>query len=287
MFSIAKRTLLYLDAFALASLRYAIGIALLVLLLVAAEGWRALRYDGRLLAASVLGLVGITGFNLFVWLGLLYTRPEHASIIMQMQAPFTALALWLTRGYRPAAFTLGCVALAIGGALIVVTKGDPLAALMGGGGEGSLLGDVLVFLGALSWVIYTMASGVLAGWSALRMTVLTCIPGTFGILAANAIAIAAGWASVPSAAEVGAVSWQIAYLSVCSVVLGILGFNAAARHLGPLNAMLMLNLVPIGVFGIEAALGRSFSPVELIGAAVVIGALVANNLYLRGASTSR
>jgi hypothetical protein len=41
------------------------------------------------------------------------------------------------------------------------------------------------------------------------------------------------------------------------------------------------------VFAIEAALGRSFSAVEIAGAALVVGALAANNLYLRGASRSR
>jgi hypothetical protein len=51
--------------------------------------------------------------------------------------------------------------------------------------------------------------------------------------------------------------------------------------------MLMLNLIPVGVFAIEAALGRSFAAIELAGAAIVIGALVANNLYLRGVSTRR
>jgi hypothetical protein len=35
------------------------------------------------------------------------------------------------------------------------------------------------------------------------------------------------------------------------------------------------------VFGIEAALGQSFSAIELAGAGLVIGALVANNLFLR------
>jgi hypothetical protein len=45
--------------------------------------------------------------------------------------------------------------------------------------------------------------------------------------------------------------------------------------------MLMMNLVPVGVFGIEAALGRSFSPAELLGTLLVIAALVANNLFLR------
>ena len=119
------------------------------------------------------------------------------------------------------------------------------------------------------------------------MTVLTCIPGAVGLLLANAIAVAFNVSEIPSLESIGVVAWQIVYFSVGTVVLGVLGFNAAARRLGPLNTMLMLNLIPIGVFAIEAALGRSFAAVELAGAAVVIGALVANNLYLRGASTSR
>jgi drug/metabolite transporter (DMT)-like permease len=119
------------------------------------------------------------------------------------------------------------------------------------------------------------------------MTVLTCVPGAIGLLAANGLAIAAGWASVPTAQAIAGVGWQIAYFSVCTVVLGVLGFNNAARRLGPLNTMLMLNMVPIGVFAIEAALGRSFEAMELAGAGMVIAALAANNLYLRGASTKR
>ena len=82
-------------------------------------------------------------------------------------------------------------------------------------------------------------------------------------------------------------AWQIAYLSICTVVLGVLGFNNAARKLGPLNTMLMLNTIPVLVFGIEAWLGRSFSAVELAGALIVVAALIANNLYLRGVSTRR
>jgi drug/metabolite transporter (DMT)-like permease len=228
---------------------------------------------------------------LFVWLGLAFTRPEHASIILALQTPLTALALWVIRGQRPAAFTLGCVAVAIAGVFLVITKGDPVAAIgeltRSAGDGGALLGDLLVFCGALSWVTYTLAGGQFPGWSPLRMTVLTCIPGAIGLLAANGLAVAAGWASVPALEAVGDIGWQIAYFSICTVVLGVLGFNNAARRLGPLNTMLMLNLVPIGVFAIEAALGRSFAAVELAGAGMVIAALAANNLYLRGASTRR
>jgi drug/metabolite transporter (DMT)-like permease len=281
LFSVAKRTLPYLDAFALGTARYILGVLLLVLLLVAVEGRAALRYEGKLVAATVFGLVGITGFNLCVWIGLVFTAPEHASIILALQTPLTALAVWLARGQRPAVFTLACVVVAIAGVSLVVTKGDFAMP------AGSLVGDLLVLVGAVSWVIYTLAAGYFAGWSPLRLTTLTCIPGLAGLGVVHLAAIAAGFASVPSAEAIASVGWQLAYFSICTVVLGVLGFNNAARRLGPLNTMLMLNVIPLGVFGIEAALGRSFSATELAGAGVVIAALVANNLYLRGVSTRR
>jgi drug/metabolite transporter (DMT)-like permease len=287
LFSVAKRTLPHLDAFALGTVRYAIGVALLVALLAAVEGRQALRFEGRLLAASAAGLIGITGFNLFVWIGLVYTLPEHASIILALQTPMTAIAVWLAWGQRPAAFTLGCVALAITGVALVVTKGDPARALAEIAAGGALLGDALVFLGALAWTTYTLAAARFGGWSPLRYTVLTCIPGLAGLAIANAIAIAVGAAAVPTPGALAEVGWQIAYFSICTVVLGVLAFNQAARRLGPLNTMLALNLIPIGVFAIEAALGRSFTAIEVGGALTVIAALVANNLYLRGVSTRR
>ena len=255
---------------------------LFIAILWIVEGKRALRYGGRFLPAAVYGLIGFCGFNILMWWGLAYTRPEHASVIMALQTPMAAIAVWLTRGLRPAPFTVGCIAAAIGGVLLVVTKGD-LAQVFAGG---SLVGDLLVLLGAVSWVIYTMAGHHFPGWSPLRMTVLTCIPGTIGLVAINAMTIYAGYSAMPSMEQILSVKWQLAYFVVFTVVLGVLGFNNGVKYLGALNAMLMLNLIPIIVFSIEAWLGRSFAAIEIGGAALVIGALAANNFYLRGTSRS-
>jgi drug/metabolite transporter (DMT)-like permease len=45
--------------------------------------------------------------------------------------------------------------------------------------------------------------------------------------------------------------------------------------------MLMQNLMPVIVFAIQFGQGQRFEPAELAGAALVIGSLIANNLYLR------
>lgn len=281
MLPIAKRTLPYLDPFALGTVRYVLGVALFVALLVALEGRGALRYEGRFAAAAAFGLVGIAGFNLLVWIGLIFTLPEHGSIILALQAPIAALMVWMVRGQRPGRFTLACVAAAIGGVLLVVTRGEPLRAAAEILEGGALFGDLLVLLGAAAWVVYTLGVAAFPGWSPLRFTTLTCIPGLAGLVLAHALAIALGFATAPTLAAIGAVGWQIAYFSVCTVVLGVLGYNNATRRLGPLNTTLMLNSIPVVVFSIEAALGRRFAAVELFGAAIVVGSLVANNLYLR------
>jgi drug/metabolite transporter (DMT)-like permease len=283
LFSVAKRTLPVLDAFFLGSFRYTFGVLIFIAILWLAEGRQALRYGGRVLPAAFFGLIGFCGFNLLVWWGLYYTRPEHAAIIMALQTPMTAIAVWLTQGRRPHPFTIGCVAAAIAGVVLVVTKGSLTNVFAGG----SLFGDLLVFLGAVSWVVYTMAGWHFSGWSPLRMTVLTAIPGAFGLVAINATAIGLGYVELPTFEAVWSVRWQLAYFVVFTVVLGVLGFNNGVQYLGALNTMLMLNLIPVIVFAIEAWLGRSYVAIELVGAGVVIGALVANNLYLRGQAAKK
>jgi len=277
MFPVAKRSFPYVDAFALGSIRYFFGVALLVAVLWAIEGARSLRYDGRFAAATGAGLLGITGFNALVWFGLTWSRPEHGAIIMALQTPLTGIAVWLLHGQRPRGFTIACIVAAIAGVLVVVTKGDPAHMFDGG----SLVGDLLIVAGAVCWVAFTLVSARFSGWSPLRYTVLTCIPGGIGLVLVNVLAVGIGIAQVPAMDAVAAIGWQIAYFVVFSVFLGVLAFNQSVRHFGALNTMLMLNLIPVSVFAIEASLGRSFSAIEIGGAALVIGALVANNLYLR------
>ena len=61
----------------------------------------------------------------------------------------------------------------------------------------------------------------------------------------------------------------------------MLAWNAAVASIGPQNAVLFSNLIPVTTFAIEIARGYRPNAVELLGAALTIGALVANNLLAR------
>ncbi len=278
MFPVAKGALQALDAFWLSSLRYGIAAPVLVAILYWREGAAALRYRGKFLQASFYGVVGFSGFSVLVFVGLARSRPEHAAIIMALQTPIAAFVHWALKGTRPANFTLVCVSVAILGVFLVITKGDPVHAFAGG----AFLGDALIFLGAMSWIAYTIGAVSFPGWSALRFTTLTCLPGTAGIFVITAIATLGGYASAPAGATVVANGWELAYLALLTVVLAVLFWNMAIGYLGALNTMLLGNLVPVVTFAIRIFQGHRFEAVELAGAGLVVAALIANNLYLRG-----
>jgi drug/metabolite transporter (DMT)-like permease len=153
--------------------------------------------------------------------------------------------------------------------------------------RGEIVGDVLVILGAACWVSYTMAAETFKGWSALRLTTLTIIPGSIGCVAMTALLVAAGRSVVPAAADVAAVGWHLAYLTLGGIVISMLCWNAGNRRIGPLNTMLLMNLMPVVTFAVRFAQGARPSALEVLGAALVISSLVANNLYLRRVSARK
>jgi len=276
-FPIAKSAFAFVDPYHVSAIRYVLGTALLVPVVAALQGMNSLRYYGRLWPASLLGLIGMTGSPLLVFAGLSLTGPEHTAIIVSLQPSMTAIADWLARGRRPARFTQACIAIAFAGVVLVVTRGGATTAP----GREEWLGDVLVLAGALCWVVYTMGTELFRGWSTLKLTVLTLIPGSLGLVLATAVLVPLGIAQIPTWSAVQTVGGELAFLAVVGVAASFICWNAGIRRIGALNGMLMLNLIPVVTFTIGFLQGRRFVAAELAGAAMVIGALGANNLYLR------
>jgi len=276
-FPVAKDAFAAVDAFHVTAIRYGLGTVLLVVLLVWLEGPAALSYYGRLGPASLFGFVGMCASPMLIFFGIALSSPEHAAIIVALQPSMTALADWAIRGRRPGRFTLACLAVAFAGVAAVVTRADPLHVFA----KGEIAGDIAVILGAMCWVAYTMAAENFKGWSALRFTTLTIIPGTLGCIAVTAALAAAGLATVPGAAALASIGWHLVYLTLGGIVISMLCWNAGNQRIGPLNTMLLLNLMPVVTFAVRFAQGARPDAVEFFGAALVISSLVANNLYLR------
>jgi drug/metabolite transporter (DMT)-like permease len=118
----------------------------------------------------------------------------------------------------------------------------------------------------------------LAGFSPLRYTALTAGLGWLTIAALTAVAVVVGVEHVPSAAAVGAVLPQLAYITLLGAVVAVVSWNGAIAAIGPQATALFGTLIPVTAFAIEVARGYRPGAVEVLGAALTAGALVGANL---------
>jgi drug/metabolite transporter (DMT)-like permease len=277
MFPIAKTAMHHVPAMPLTAIRYGVASVLLLGLLGAVEGRRALRYDGRFGRALLLGTLGFAGFNLLSYVGLGLTQPQNAALVVATM-PFVTMLVLRLRGAAPVARpVLGAMLVGFLGVVAVITKGHPATVLHGGVGGG----EALVLVGATCWVLYTTGAAGLPEWSALRFTALTAAAGTLSILLITAVAAAVGWTRLPSGADVGAAAPEIAYVIVVGALVAVLAWNAAVRAIGAQNAVLFNNLVPTTAFVIALAGGYAAGAWELGGALVAVAALVVANVLSR------
>ena len=276
-FVVGKSALQTIDAFPLSTVRYALAAALWLLVLVALEGRGSLRLDGRGWRLFWLGTLGFAGFNLFAYTGLAHARPETASLIVALGPLLTALVLWHRTKVRPARATFVLLGVALLGVALVVSAGHPSSILHGALGWG----EVLVLAGVLSFILYSLGAAEFASYSPLRYTALTASLGWLTIAGATLVAIATGLVAVPTTAQLTSVWPQIAYLAIPGAFVAVLTWNAAIKAIGPQNAVLFSNLIPVTTFAIEIARGYRPNAAELLGAALTIGALVASNLLAR------
>jgi drug/metabolite transporter (DMT)-like permease len=279
-FVVGKQALGAVDAFNLTMVRYALAALVLLILLVVLEGRRSLRLEGRGLRLFWLGTLGFAGFNLFVYTGLEHTEPQNAALIGALAPLMTALVLWQQKGLRPARSTLVLAGVALVGEALVVSGGDPASIV-----EGSIgWGDALVLAGGLSFVYYMLGGREFPELSALRYTTLTATLGWFSIAALTVLAMVVGLEPTTSASAVWSVWPELLYISIIGAVIAVVAWNGAIARLGPQNAALFTNLIPVTTFAIEIVRGYRPNGLEIVGAALTLGALVAANLLARGSA---
>lgn len=277
MFPIAKPALEIIDPYYITLIRYGIAAVLFVAILWFVEGKQAFRLNNRLLPLLFLGTLGFAGFNLLAFTGLTHSKPEHGAVIIAMMPMITVLLSWFLKGHKPHTFTLVTIIAAFLGVFLVITSGHPQQAFAGG----KLEWDLLFLSGAICWVAYTMGAERFPDWSPLRYTTITCVLGAIAIGIITFVLTMNHDIHTPTLATLGELHWTIAYLVIMGALIAVLSWNAGIKLLGPVNGVLFINFVPITAFTIGVINGRLFSHAEILGAAIVITALISNNLFLR------
>lgn len=281
MFPVMTSALARVDPFTLTSLRYSIAGAAF-LLLVAREGRASLRLRGeRAWLAWLLGSAGFGGFGFLVFLGQQLAGGNGALTASIMMATIPMLGIlvnWLLRKVVPPGWSVAFMGLSFCGVVTVITKGDFGSLLHTPGNYGAYL---LIILGALCWVIYTVGASYFPQWSPYRYTAITTALGMTSVLAVNAILYASGLVALPSADALTFALPHLLYMAFGAGFLGVLCWNLGNNILTPLNGVLFMDVVPVTAFAISAAQGTVPTPMQVLGGVLTASALVLNNVYMR------
>ena len=277
-FIAGRRLALEMPHFVAAAARYGVATAALLAYLWRREGRLPRPSTTQWLAIGVLGASGIFAYNAFFFGALGRLPAGRAALIIATNPALTALAAWLIFRLRFAWWQWLGVAVAFGGVAIVISRGE--LATLGSGAVGT--GELLMFGGVLSWLVYT-----LVGRAVLRR------PDALSPLATTTYASAAGLAMLAAAAafelpqlerqRIGAIEIAaIAYLGLFGTAVAFVWFYEGVKQLGAARTSVFSNLVPVfGVLLAVALLGEPLLGSMVAGGLVTLAGVSLTNLERR------
>ena len=142
------------------------------------------------------------------------------------------------------------------------------------------LGRALVLGGVFSFVLYGLGAAEFRDLSPLRYTALTAGLGWLSIAGRDRRRTRHRLVPPPSAGDVWSRDAADRVPRDPRRLRRRADVERAIATIGPQNAVLFSNLIPVTTFAIEIARGYRPNGVELLGAGLTVGALVANNLLV-------
>lgn len=244
-------------------------IALLLMLPIGgAQMWRAMPlFKEHWKSLLGLALTGVAFFNALIYAALKTTSSTNVAILESTIPIVTILISFALFGERYRWLQWLGVGLSLAGAVAVVTQGDAAKA------SGVTAGDGLMLLAVLVWV----------GYSLLVKEHMARFPRYGGLLAMLIIANLAlaplamlEWAWQGSIPRIEAdQALGLAYLGIFPSVVALLLYNSAIGDVGPTQAAVFLNLLPVfTMLGAWQLLGETVTWVQVIGSLVVIAGVV-------------
>ena len=220
----------------------------------------------RLPYLFLLGAIGYTSFNAFLYTALQYTSAINAAVIqagIPMMIFIINFALFRTK------VLLGQIIgfiLTIAGVALLASHGDLLSLLQ----LQMNVGDAIMLLAVLSYAIYT----VILRWKpVVDWRTLMAIPAFFALV--TSVPLMAFEVSKDTATWPDAEGWMIVfYTSIFASLLAQILFIRAVENIGANRAGLFINLVPVfGTLLSVAIIGETLHPYQIIALLLTLGGI--------------
>lgn len=270
-FSVMKSLLTELDPLAVNALRFPLAAGALWLALPKG-GVRMLPDRQDVPRIVALGLLGNVVYQMCFIFGIDGTLAGNASLLLSTTPVWTVLLSAAAGHERPSGRVLaGVGATLVGMTLVVLGRGDALALA-----STTLRGDLLMIVASMLWSAYTVGGRApIARYGALRMTAWTLWIGTPILVVIGAPALAA-----TELRGIGPGVWLgLAYAGFLSIGLAYLLWYRGVQRLGNNRTAVYSNLVPVAaLLTAWLWLGEVPSPLQLVGAGVILAGLTAARL---------
>lgn len=239
------------------------GLAILLVTWWSKEGG-AVRLSGadmRLL--GLLGL-GVLGNHLLILMGLNYVSGAVGGVIIGSSPVVTSVLSAMLIRDVPLRVVWGGALLSFAGVGLVSVAGFQVA------GDQPLLGSLLVFLGVISWALYSIGSrsimervsALTVNWTTLMVATVLQIP----LLWTDQKMTTAGMGSVTVS------DWlALGYLVVFATAVAQQAWLFGIKGVGPSRASVLGNLTPVAAIGLSALiLGEVIGFIEIIGICLIL-----------------
>ena len=198
--------------------------------------WPLLRRSWR--SVTLLGLLGVGGYNTFAYLALQTTTATNAVLLNSFIPVATMAIAWLVLGKRLSLPSCLGVAVSLAGALTIVARGE-LAVLLN---FNLNQGDLWMLLAITVWALYTIGLAWRpAGVDAMLLLAAFTAVGLAALLPAYLWEMAQGHHIHTHAGSLAA----LAYVGIFPSFIGYIFYNRGVAEVGASRASLFIHLMPV------------------------------------------
>jgi len=259
--------MLGMDTSWLVILRFSVAALLCSLVVIRFRGFRGLSRSFFRPSFWVLGFFNGIAF-VFQYHGLLYTTASKASLLINMNVIFVAFFGALLYKQKVGGRICISITLALTGVFLLATEGN-----MENLARGSLFGDFLQVMAALSWAFYILENKLLMdkGENALELTggmllatfIFSAPYSLYRISQGGSMSVVSTGAAIPLALI-------ILYTAIGGSLAAYYLYAKGVKHVSAVVASLFLMLEVVSAVGISMIfLGERLSAFGLIGAVAV------------------
>ncbi len=220
-------------------------------------------------ALVLLGIIGITLYNLFFMYGLNYTSASNSALIISLSPLFAVFIQSLSGNERVTARIIAGLALASAGVFLIIRSHYGEFSFSSSG----FFGDLLTLCGAVLWAFYTLkAKPLLLKYSPLKVTAYSIAAGTIVLLPVSAYELAQqSWSGISLQ------SWFA--LGFCAFIAAGVAFTLwyqGIQQIGVTRTIVYHYLMPcVAVVFAALFLGERITLLQVIGGtAALIGVLI-------------